>query len=223
MPTQGAGSPGGRRGRPPRIDRDRIVAAALSLAPGRLTMQAVADALGVDRTALHYYVGDRGGLLELVVTHLFEAQIARERLPHDAPWPDLLRAYTVAIHHGVVRVGVPDAPLRLRSTGSLAVAERVLEALVGAGFTVDEAGQALTLASGIAYTAAHDLLGDEQSRLHQAPEVARALGELPTGRYPLLAQVVSARADTDAADFEFSVDVVIAGLDRRLQARRPGV
>lgn len=184
-------------------------------------MQAVADALGVDRTSLHYYVGDRGGLLELVVAHLFEAELRGARLPRDADWPDVLRAYAVAIHRGIVQVGVPDAPFRLRSTSGLAIAERVLQALVGAGFTVEQAGHALTLASGIAHTAAHDLLGDERSKRHQAPAVKRALDELPSGRYPLLGQVVAARADTADDDFAFGLDVVIAGLERRLPGRGP--
>ncbi|GIM93444.1 hypothetical protein [Paractinoplanes toevensis] len=40
--------------------------AARDMDPATLTMQAVAERLGVDRKALNYHVTDRDGLLELV-------------------------------------------------------------------------------------------------------------------------------------------------------------
>jgi|HubBroStandDraft_3_1064219.scaffolds.fasta_scaffold12670_6 AcrR family transcriptional regulator len=56
------------RGRPARISRERIIAAARTIAPETLTMQKVADVLGVDPKALNYHVGDRDGLRQLVVS-----------------------------------------------------------------------------------------------------------------------------------------------------------
>jgi TetR/AcrR family transcriptional regulator, tetracycline repressor protein len=181
-------------------------------------MQAVADALGVDRTTLHYHVGDRDGLLELVVTDLFDTELARTAVPEDSTWPDILRAYAKAIHRGVLTVQATGTHFRLRGTRGLALAERVLTALTAAGFDVDEAGRTLTLVSGIAFSAAHDLLGGEQSKLQQHPEVARALGEVAVGEFPLLGAVVTNRATATAADhdFDFSLDVVVAGLRQRL-------
>lgn len=214
--TDTAGPPR-RRGRPPRIDHARIVAAARSIAPAQLTMQAVADALGVDRTSLHYYVGDRDGLLELVVADLFESELRRIELPDDGTWTEVLRAYATAIHRGVLNVHATGTHFRLRGTGSLAMAERVLRALTDAGFGIDDAGRTLTLVSGIALSAAHDLLGGEQSKLNQQPEVERALGEV-ADEFGLLAAVVANRSAVGAAahDFEFSLDVVISGLEQKL-------
>ncbi len=94
------------RGRPPRIDQKQIVAAARAIAPGALTMQAVADALGVDRTTLHYYVGDRDGLLELVVADLFDSELRSLKLPENASWQEVLRAYGSAIRQGVLKLGL---------------------------------------------------------------------------------------------------------------------
>lgn len=187
-------------------------------------MQAVADALGVDRTSLHYYVGDRDGLLELVVTDLFEAELRNIELPEDGSWPEILRAYANAIHRGVLNLQVTGTHFRLRGTGSLALAERVLGALTAAGFDIEEAGRILTLVSGIALSAAQDLLGGEQSKLHQQPEVARALTELAADQFPLLGAVVQNRlADGAAAqDFDFGLDVVIGGLQQRLAGRAGG-
>ncbi|MBU8829863.1 TetR/AcrR family transcriptional regulator C-terminal domain-containing protein [Mycolicibacterium goodii] len=212
------------RGRPRRIDRDQIVAAARQIAPEALTMQAVADALGVDRTALHYYVGDRDGLLELVVADLFDAELRAIDLPDDADWQDILRAYANAIHQGVLKYGATRMNFRISGAGgaqSLALTERVLAALVEGGFGIDDAGRILTLVSGLAMSAAHDVLGTADSRLHhQMPEVARALKSFPDTDFPLLAAVVTRRADASASDFEFNLDVVITGLERRLASGR---
>ncbi|WP_260508882.1 TetR/AcrR family transcriptional regulator C-terminal domain-containing protein [Mycolicibacterium farcinogenes] len=212
-----------RRGRPPRIDQKQIVAAARALAPGALTMQAVADALGVDRTTLHYYVGDRDGLLELVVADLFETELRSIELPTGAGWQEVLRAYGNAIRQGVLKLGVTATSFRLRGTSgaaSLALAEQVLQALTEGGFTTDDAGRALTLVSGLAMSAAHDVLGSAESRLHhQTPEVVRALKDLPSSDFPLLSGVVADRsvdAGAAARDFDFNLDIVVAGLERFL-------
>ncbi|MEN3220820.1 TetR/AcrR family transcriptional regulator C-terminal domain-containing protein [Mycolicibacterium porcinum] len=210
------------RGRPPRIDQEKIVAAARAIAPGALTMQAVADALGVDRTTLHYYVGDRDGLLELVVADLFETELRSIQLPEGASWQEILRAYGNAIRQGVLKLGATATSFRLRGTSgaaSLALAEQVLRALTDGGFRSDDAGRVLTLVSGLAMSAAHDVLGSAESRLHhQTPEVVRALKDLPSGDFPLLSGVVAGRGvdATAAQDFEFNLDIVIAGLEQYL-------
>lgn len=187
-------------------------------------MQAVADALGVDRTALHYYVGDRDGLLELVVADLFDTALGAVDLPEDAIWQDILRAYANAIHHGVLKYGATRMNFRISGPGgseSLALTERVLAALTDGGFGVDDAGRILTLVSGLAMSAAHDVLGAADSRLHhQMPEVARALKSFADKDFPLLAAVVAHRAEASATDFEFNLAVVVAGLERVLERNR---
>ncbi len=190
--------------------------------PGTLTMQAVADALGVDRTTVHYYVGDRDGLLELVVADFFETELASVKLPENASWQEILRAHTRAIRQGLLKLCVTVTSFRLTGTGGaagLALAEQVLQALTAAGFATDDAGRVLTLVSGLAMSAAHDALGSAGSRLHhQTPEVIRALKDLPSKDFPLLSGVVADR-DVDATatqDFEFNLDIVIAGLERFL-------
>ncbi|MGZ8814674.1 MAG: TetR/AcrR family transcriptional regulator, partial [Mycobacterium sp.] len=123
---------GRTRGRPPRISRDQIVAAARSISTSDLTMQAVADALGVSRKALHYYVGDRAGLLTLMVLDQFERELAPVELPADDDWRATLRAYAVAFRDGLIRVGIEDqatdfTQLRgLSTAAALALADRVL-------------------------------------------------------------------------------------------------
>jgi AcrR family transcriptional regulator len=182
-------------------------------------MQAVADVLGVDRTALHYYVGDRDGLLELVVAELFDAELRSIELPEDAAWQEILRAYGNAVRQGVLKVGATGMNFRLSGSGgaaSLALAERVLQALQAGGFDVHAAGRILTLVAGLAMSAAHDILGTADSRVHhQTPEVARALKDLPASQFPLLGAVVAERAAAPAGaeEFDFNLGIIIAGLE----------
>lgn len=182
-------------------------------------MQAVADALGVDRTALHYYVGDRDGLLELVVADLFDTELRAIELPDDAQWQEVLRAYANAVRHGFLKYGATGTSFRISGVGgaaSLQLAERVLRALTDGGFDTETSGRVLTFVAGIAMSAAHDVLGTADSRIHhQTPEVARALKDFATDEFPLLAVVVAQRAatGTDVHEFDFNLSVVIAGLE----------
>ena len=74
------------RGRPARISRERIIAAARTIAPEALTMQKVADVLGVDPKALNYHVRDRDGLRQLVVLDVFESELRRVKIPGGGDW-----------------------------------------------------------------------------------------------------------------------------------------
>lgn len=183
-------------------------------------MQAVADALGVSRKALHYYVGDREGLLSLVLLDRFERELGGVELPEDGDWRKVLRAYAVAFRDGLIQVGVATDFNRLRGIGAaaaLALADRVLAALLSAGFDPDTARHALTAASNIAQSAAHDSAAQTASGMHRhRAETAAALEAEPADTYPALRRVLSS-ADSQRRDaeeqFDFELDLLIAGLD----------
>lgn len=130
-----------QRGRPRQISRDRIVSAARELAPEGLTMQAVADALGVDPKALNYHVGDRDALRELVALDVFESALRRIDVLENLDWRDALRGYARALRDAVVELGVLVTYFRLPASGlgALEPVEHVLRVMVDAGFTADEA------------------------------------------------------------------------------------
>lgn len=76
-----------RRGRPPRLSREMVVQAASEIGLESLTMQSVADRLGVSVTGLYHYVDGRADLLRLAAQRSAE----RRRLPsyqgqHWAVW-----------------------------------------------------------------------------------------------------------------------------------------
>jgi TetR/AcrR family tetracycline transcriptional repressor len=211
-----------QRGRPRQITRERIVAAARTVAPEALTMQAVADVLGVDPKALNYHVGHRDGLRELVAVDAFEVELSRVALPTEGDWRDVLRSYAAALRDATVTLGVLATYFRLPATGlgALEPVERVLQELVAAGFSVDEAGHILRMVTEVGHAAGREAVFLSRSRVHpHVSEVATALGSAAENAFPVLRQVVAAR-DADGGDghqLEYTLDVIITGLALRLR------
>ncbi|MGV0714997.1 TetR/AcrR family transcriptional regulator C-terminal domain-containing protein [Mycolicibacterium sp. XJ662] len=216
---------GRARGRPPRISRRKIVAAARRLATDDLTMQAVADELGVTRKALHYYVGDREGLLALVLLDRFERELDSVELPVTGDWRAVLSAYAVAFRDGLVQVGMSTDFTQLgglSATAALSLADRLLDTLLTAGLDPDSARHALTAASNIAQSAAQSIAAQTDSGVHRhRAETAAALQHEPEGTYSALRRVLES-AQTDVYDaeaqFDFELGLLIAGVERILEA-----
>jgi TetR/AcrR family transcriptional regulator, tetracycline repressor protein len=211
-----------QRGRPRQISRERIVSAARTLAPEALTMQAVADVLGVDPKALNYHVGHRDGLRELVAVDAFEVELSRVALPTEGDWRDVLRSYAVALRDATVRLGVLATYFRLPATGlgALEPVERVLQELVSAGFSVDEAGHVLRMITEVGHAAGREAVFLSRSRVDpHVAEVATALSGAAEDAFPVLRRVVAARhADGgDGHQLEYSLDVIITGLAAKLR------
>lgn len=187
-------------------------------------MQAVADELGVDPKALNYHVGDREGLRELVALDVFETELARVTLPVDSDWRDVVRSYTTALRDAVVQVGVLATSVRLpgaRGLGTLEPVERVLEALVGAGFDTADARAALTLITETGFSSGLNAVLVAQHHGHpDVPGVIRALQAAGDKELPVLREVVAGRQDDDD-QLEFKMTVILAGLERVLSRKRP--
>ena len=83
MATRSGGAP--KRGRPPTIDRERLVATAAAMDPETLTMAAVAGALGVSTAALYRWVEDREALLDLV-SETTAAGLLPDWTPDERTW-----------------------------------------------------------------------------------------------------------------------------------------
>jgi AcrR family transcriptional regulator len=210
-----------QRGRPRQITRERIVSAAGTLAPEELTMQAVADLLGVDPKALNYHVGDREALRELVAVEAFTVELSRMEIATGGDWRDVLRRYAAALRDAHVALGVLATYFRLpaSSLAALEPIEQVLQALVDAGFSVAKASHILRLVSELGHAAGREAVFLSQSRAHPyVSELATALSTAAAEDFPVLRQVVAAR-DTDVDDgrqLEFSLNVMLSGLQEKL-------
>jgi TetR/AcrR family tetracycline transcriptional repressor len=212
------------RGRPARISRERIIAAARTIAPEALTMQKVADALGVDPKALNYHVGDRDGLRQLVVLDVFESELRRVKIPGDGDWRDVVRAYVHALREATIKLGVLAVAIHLpgsQGLGALDPVESVLQALVGAGLDIEKAGRTLTFITELAYAAGRDALRMAENPVHpDVPAISTALRSAAADDFTVLRQVVAAKAGAapDEGQFEFSLELVIAGLEQAVAA-----
>jgi len=213
------------RGRPARISRERIIAAARKIAPDALTMQKVADLLGVDPKALNYHIGDRDGLRQLVVLDVFESELRRVKIPGGGDWRNVVRAYVHALRAATIKLGALAAAIHLpgsQGLGALEPVESVLQALVGAGFDVEDAGRTLTFITELAYAAGREALRMAENPVHpDVPGILTALRSAAADDFPVLRQVVSvqAGATADEGQFEFNLNLVIAGLEQAVAAR----
>lgn len=188
-------------------------------------MKAVADTLGVDRKSLNYYVSDRDGLLELVALDAFESEIRRVDFPEHGDWQHLLRLFAAAVTEALTQVGVLIWHVRFTGKAGrsvLVVIEHMFDTLVDAGFDPMEAGRIMRLLADIAYAAAREAV--EAGRGHtdvQAEHVARTLNAEPAANLPLLREVANTREATGASgeQFAFDLELIIAGLERKLEAR----
>jgi TetR/AcrR family tetracycline transcriptional repressor len=207
-----------------------IIAAARSLASRELTMQSVADALGVHRKSLHYYVKDREGMLEMVAADVFESEFRRADLPWEGDWRNLFRAAGRAMRAALIEVGALLTYADFRGFAgqeSLGVSERILEALVAAGLDLEQAGLAFALLSDLAYCGAREAMiaANEALQLERAqqgapvePDLRDEIAGAGAEDLPLLRQLIDVRSPAGYRDkqFEFSLSMLIIGLEKLL-------
>jgi AcrR family transcriptional regulator len=211
-----------RRGRPPRIDRAQIVAVASTFDAEVLTMQAVADELGVDRKAINYHVSSREDLLQLVAADIFRSHIESVVVSAKGDWRDTVRTFAVGMRDAVVAAGSFAPYFKLPAgvfVGALEPVERVLETLVRAGFDELVAARALDFIVGAVLTIARR---EMSSSSHPGPppemvEFLEVLDALPKDALPVLRRVIATYpADYREHLLDFDLDVVIAGLEQLL-------
>lgn len=210
---------GGRRGRgrPARIDRDRIVQAALELdAAGEpLSMKAVADRLGVHAPNLYHHVGDRDSLAALVAAARIERVLDESWMPApDADWRTWLRAFAHATRDASLTL--PGHAEYFAFSGpagrqQLDQIERLHEVLVDAGFDPVVAGRCVTLIGELVHINVRSvfMLRAQGQEPHRAT-ISEILRDEPDA-LPLMRAAGHGDYDPDA-QFAFDLDAVLAGL-----------
>ncbi|MGW1742139.1 TetR/AcrR family transcriptional regulator [Nocardia sp. NPDC001965] len=135
-----------RTGRPPKISRSEIVAAADTVVaadgPGALTMRRVATELGCTPMALYHHVRDKDELLRLLLEDYAE-HVEWPALPED-PRERMVTA-ALAVHEVLtarswfVEILAADD---LLGVSALWAPEAIIDGAVGCGLTADEAVRA---------------------------------------------------------------------------------
>ncbi|MFC8662214.1 TetR/AcrR family transcriptional regulator [Streptomyces sp. NPDC057199] len=220
-------SSGGRRTRGSKagLNLTRIIEAARSIGARALTMQAVADRLGVDRKAVNHYVSDRESLLRLVALDAFAENSSAVDIPADASWQEACRIYAAAFTSSMIAADafaehlMPDGSLYAQFVEP---AEVIAKKLTEAGFDDEATVRSLALLTNICWAYARDALfvahGGERIR----PRLTR---EVVEGRGPQvlenLARIVECGVDTyDRQQLDLSVQVFIHGIDAVLLGNR---
>ncbi|MGW6117942.1 TetR/AcrR family transcriptional regulator C-terminal domain-containing protein [Nocardia sp. NPDC055165] len=206
------------------LNLPRILEAARSLDPDLVTMQAVADALGVDRKALNHHVSDRDTLLALVAMDAFSGTFSAVRIAEHARWQDACRAYARGFTNSVLAAGSLIEHLQLGDpyvTSVLEPSEAVLEKMVAAGFDDEAAMRSLSLLTNICLAHARDLVLASRSGVAPRPTILRkALEERDPSEFETLTRIAGLSVTTyDDAQFDLGVETFILGTEA-LRLRR---
>ncbi|WP_435607444.1 TetR/AcrR family transcriptional regulator C-terminal domain-containing protein [Streptomyces ardesiacus] len=216
-----------RRGRPRLIDRDRIVEAAKRLDPANLTMQALANEIGVDRKTLHYHVDNRASLLKLVAADAFRAAVTSNHFTPEKDWRKAVHSFAHITRDAVCAAGAWAAYVDFAAEEDLEAlrpAEAAAAALVDAGLPETEAGRIVATVAVLAFASARDRSAsdDDTGRHPQEPIIEQALEDTPGDRFGFIHRLVVARSASLGSDeqFDFEVNLVTQGIERMLEMHR---
>jgi TetR/AcrR family transcriptional regulator, tetracycline repressor protein len=215
-----------RRGRPPRVSRAQILAAALSVADSggleQLTMRRLGAELGIDPMTIYGHVPDKEALFD----GLTELVLAGIELPaRTGDWAQDFRAVARAAratwlaHPQVIPLLGTRPPV---TAPAFAPVERATAILLDAGLTEQQAADGFDCLARL-------LIGHALAEAGRPPggdvgggeeEHAEAQATLPAEQYPALARVEQAGVTHDPDRlFELALD----GLVLTLEASRRGV
>jgi AcrR family transcriptional regulator len=220
-----------------RLNRERVLKAALRIADESgiesLSMRRLARSLGVEAMSLYNHVASKDDLVQGIVDLVLE----EIELPEEPDWSAAIRRCAISAHEAFLRhpwacsLVIAPSPSGALNEPRLRYMEWLLGRLRAAGFPAE-----------LVYSAYHALdsqiLGFTLWQLGHV-SAARALGdveefaarfaeELRERDYPHLAEHVeqhlAAKPGDGAREFEFALDLLLAGLARLLTqpaGRRP--
>jgi AcrR family transcriptional regulator len=217
----------GRRGRGNRagLTPARIAEAARALPPQSITIKAVADRLGVDRSAVHHHVSDLDGLRELAARDAFSVHLAPVTIPPAACWREACRLLARSMYDAVLAAKGLGAYVRLDRTdiALLEPVEETLHIMIDAGFDDETAARSLAaLATLAAGTARERILAQRPAGHPQVPELRRALAATEKPDLRILERL--ARTDVvtfDEKQLDTSIALILDGLETRLRNGTP--
>jgi AcrR family transcriptional regulator len=225
-----------RTKRPP-LSRDRVLAAAVALADAEglsaVTMRRLAASLGVEAMSLYHHLPGKDGLLDgLVETVVADVGDAVAEVDDDAgpeEWQEVLRNRFLAARAVMLRH--PWAPGLIGSRTSIPAGlytyyEAILATLVRAGFTYHLAHRALHAFGSMPLGFVQELFAPAPAGLdvdstEATAQLADLADVLPHVAAMVASEIHDAGDDTlgwcdSQAEFEFTLDLLLDGLGRRL-------
>jgi AcrR family transcriptional regulator len=211
------------------LSRERILHAAIQLADEdgyeALTMRRLGGRLDVEAMSLYNHVADKDDIVDGMV----ELIAAEFEVPGGDPdWKTSIRGHAMSVHEVLLRHPWASRAMESRTrTGPvrLALLEALIGVLAGAGFPM--AIVIRTLMALDAHTYGFTL--QEQAwpfPSEMAPEIAAAVADdLPADTHPNVATMLGFVTTTQPGslvDFEFGLDLLLEGLERRLETSVDG-
>lgn len=209
------------------ISLARILEAARSLDPDALTMQAVADTLGVDRKAVNHHVTDREKLLTLLAMDAFATSFSAVKIDADQTWQSACRAYARGFIDSTLAAGALADRIRLDDahvTQVLKPTESVLKMMTRAGFGDEQAMRALSLLANICLAHTRDRISALRSGVKPRQFILQGALELrDPAEYEVLTRIAALPVSTyDDVQLAYSIDVFISGAGALLQQTAAG-
>jgi AcrR family transcriptional regulator len=216
------------------LTRERVLQAAVALADERgieaLTMRNLGQEVGVEAMSLYNHVANKeailDGAIELVIGEVLDA-VRDETVSEPAEWKAVMRRRILAAREVMLRHRWAPKVLETRSDMSPVVL-RYFDSLLGVMFA---GGFSADLAHHSMHALGSRALGFTQELYEEADDVpaetVSAMAQQMAGEYPNLAEmltVVTHDADTtlgwcdDQFEFEFSLDLLLDGLERQRDA-----
>lgn len=208
-----------RRGRPPRLSRERIVEAALALVDrggiDGLTMRALARELGVDPMAVYRHVRDKDDLLGAMCDQLL---VELPPIDPEGPWESQVRGLAAEIRDRFAArpallpalMSAPVTPM------SLVLASDAVTLLVRAGLTPQDAaaafGAVFSYVLGFAVIEAAIPPPADRDALRAAAVEHLGVEAAP----PHLDAAIDLM--NSSGDFEAGIDLLLDGIRARLRA-----
>jgi AcrR family transcriptional regulator len=219
--------PGGARPDGPLLERDQIVAAALTLTKrhglGGMSMRKLGDELGVTSMAIYWYFKGKDELVDAIT----DSVLSEVELPDagDKPWDERLRLIAWAVHDVLVQYpGIADQLLTYQNFPPSAVplVDASVSTLMEAGFEERRAASAFNVLSSYVVTRSH--FEAYQQLVTESDETGRGVAERARQGWARLENAVDgapnahsyiAHLDTRESPsdvFEHGLDLLIRGL-----------
>jgi AcrR family transcriptional regulator len=197
-----------------------------------LTMRRLADELGVEAMSLYYHVENKeailDGVVDAVVEEIGEAIGGFGVASEIGDWKQALRERILTARQVMLRHPWAPGVIETRTAMSLPVVryhEGILGIMREGGFSYDLAHHALHALGSRALGFSQELFEPEDPEV--ADEEAAAMFEQMADQFPyliaMLGEVAHDDPDStlgwcdDQVEFEFGLDLILDGLDRRLQ------
>lgn len=205
-----------RVGRPPSVNTQAIIAAALEIGLEHFTLKQIADRLDVSLATLYRHVRNRGELVRLAA---FQLTLSRA-LPddHGAHWSELARRYAESLFESFLAEPQLIGELlrgRLGPHAEVDVLEQFLAALEPHGFTPVEGAQLFHAIGMITIGAAAGAIGLSASKLDDRPwtvEMRRTLDERDDDELPRVRRVLPALLEVDMIPWLPALQQLLSGI-----------